>query len=626
MGQQVGDAAGVDDLAAVLTGAGPDVDHPVGHADRVLVVLDDDQGVAELLEAHEGLDQPVVVALVEADGRLVEDVEDADETGADLGREPDPLGLAARQRAGRPVEAEVVEADVEQEVEALEDLLEHPLADLLLAGGQVECAEELGGLVDRQRADLGDRAVADGHGDRDRLEPRALAGGARHLAHEALEALTAGVGLGLAVAPLDVGLDALELGVVGAFAAVAVAGDDVDLRRVAPQQRLLLLGGEVGPGGVEVEAELGAERLHQPLEVVGDVGLAPGLDRPLTERGRGVRDDQLGVDLEPGAEAVALRARSERAVEGERARLELVGVDGVVVGARHLLREPQLTPRVLRVEVDEVEDHETAGEVEGGLHRVGEPSLGRLLDREPVDDDLDGVLLLLVERRRVVEGVRLAVDAGTGEALGLQLLEELDVLALAAADHRREHLEAAAPLEGEHPVDDLLGRLALDRRAAGRAVGVADAGEQQAEVVVDLGDRADGRARVLRGRLLVDRHRGREALDEVDVGLVHLAEELARVGRQRLDVAALALGEDRVERQARLPGAGEPREDDEGVAGQVEGDVLEVVLPGTPDDELVGHSGPVRRTSCRRVVEHMFVRRRAWHKPARRPPQPTGGQ
>ena len=44
---------------------------------------------------------------------------------------------------------------------------------------------------------------------------------------------------------------------------------------------------------------------------------------------------------------------------------------------------------------------------------------------------------------------------------------------------------------------------------------------------------------------------GRQALDEVDVGLVHLAEELAGVRRQRLDVAALALGEDRVERQAR---------------------------------------------------------------------------
>ena len=106
-------------------------------------MLDDDQGVAEVLEPDQGLDQPVVVALVEADRGLVEDVEDADQAGADLGGQPDALGLAAGERAGRAVEGEVVEADVEQEVEPLLDLLEHPLADLPLAGGQLDLAEEL---------------------------------------------------------------------------------------------------------------------------------------------------------------------------------------------------------------------------------------------------------------------------------------------------------------------------------------------------------------------------------------------------------------------------------------------------------------------------------------------------
>src|SRR3712207_8782218 len=55
------------------------------------------------------------------------------------------------------------------------------------------------------------------------------------------------------------------------------------------------------------------------------------------------------------------------------------------------------------------------------------------------------------------------------------------------------------------------------------------------------------RPRVLARRLLVDRHRRAEPLDEVDVGLVHLAQELPGVRRQRLDVPPLALGEDRVE-------------------------------------------------------------------------------
>ena len=126
-----------------------------------------------------------------------------------------------------------------------------------------------------------------------------------------------------------------------------------------------------------------------------------------------------------------------------------------------------------------------------------------------------------------------------------------------------------------------------------RAVLDADAGVQQAQVVVDLGDRADGRAGVAAGRLLVDRDRRRQALDDVDVGLVHLPEELAGVRRQRLDVAALALGVDRVEGQAGLAGPGQPGEHDQLVAGQLDVDVLEVVLAGAAhrDDGRSGCGG-----------------------------------
>ena len=142
MVEQVLDGAGDDDLAAVLSRARADVDGPVGVPDGVLVVLDDDQGVAEVAEPDQRLDQPVVVALVQADGRLVEDVQHADQTGADLGGQPDPLRLAAGQRAGRPVEREVVETDVEQEPQPLVDLLDHALGDLALARGQVEVVGE----------------------------------------------------------------------------------------------------------------------------------------------------------------------------------------------------------------------------------------------------------------------------------------------------------------------------------------------------------------------------------------------------------------------------------------------------------------------------------------------------
>ena len=191
--------------------------------------------------------------------------------------------------------------------------------------------------------------------------------------------------------------------------------------------------------------------------------------------------------------------------------------------------------------------------------------------------------------RRLVQPDHHAVHPGPGEPLGLQLAQQFGVLALAPADHRREHLEPGALVEFEHPVHDLLRGLPGDRPAADRAVRLAHPRVQQPQVVVDLGDRADGGPRVAAGRLLVDRHRRGQPVDEVHVGLVHLAEELPGVRGQRLDVPALALGEDRVEGQAGLARAGQPGEHDQGVPGQVERHVLEVVLARTADNQTISH-------------------------------------
>ena len=121
------------DLAAVLARRGTDVDDPVGVGDGVEIVLDDDQRVAEIPQPDQRVDQPPVVALVQADRRLVEHVQHADEPGADLGGEPNALRLTAGQRGRGPRQRQVVQPDVEQEAEPRLDLLEHLARDGLLA-------------------------------------------------------------------------------------------------------------------------------------------------------------------------------------------------------------------------------------------------------------------------------------------------------------------------------------------------------------------------------------------------------------------------------------------------------------------------------------------------------------
>src|SRR5664280_344793 len=137
-------------------------------------------------------------------------------------------------------------------------------------------------------------------------------------------------------------------------------------------------------------------------------------------------------------------------------------------------------------------------------------------------------------------------------------------------------------------IDHLLDGLALDLAAAVGAVWVPDPREEQPQVIVDLGHRADRRARVPAGALLIDGDRRREAVDLVDVWLLHLAQELAGIRRQALDIAALALGIDRVEGKAALAGPGEAGDDDQAIPRDADRDVLQVVLAGTANNELIG--------------------------------------
>ena len=108
-----------------------------------------------------------------------------------------------------------------------------------------------------------------------------------------------------------------------------------------------------------------------------------------------------------------------------------------------------------------------------------------------------------------------------------------------------------------------------------------DAGPQQTEVVVHLGDRADSRSRILRRSLLIDRNGRRQTLDDVHIWLVHLSEELASVGAQRLDITALTFGVNRVEGQTALSRSRETGQRDQPIARDLQIDVLEIVLTCT---------------------------------------------
>src|SRR5262249_6036519 len=93
-----------DQLAALDPGARAEVDDEVRALDGRLVVLDDGHRVPAATELLQRVEEHRVVARMEADRRLVEDVADAAQVRAELGGEPDALRLAAGERVGPAIE------------------------------------------------------------------------------------------------------------------------------------------------------------------------------------------------------------------------------------------------------------------------------------------------------------------------------------------------------------------------------------------------------------------------------------------------------------------------------------------------------------------------------------------
>ena len=276
---------------------------------------------------------------------------------------------------------------------------------------------------------------------------------------------------------------ALVRGPVRTGPSVPVLVLHVDLLVRAVQDDVADLLRELLPRGLRREAVRVRDGVQDPVPVL-DPAARPRRERALGDRQVGVGDDERGVDLEADAEAVAGLARAVRRVEREVPRLELVEREPVERARQGLA----VGLDVLAVVGLHRDRDEPLRQLQGRLDRVRDPPPDVRLGDEPVDDDLDRVLVVAGEPDRLGQLADLPVDPGPDEPLAREVLQELLVLALAPPDHRREHLEPG-PLGQLHDlVDDLLGRLAADRPAALGAVRVSDPGVQHPEVVVDLGD------------------------------------------------------------------------------------------------------------------------------------------
>src|SRR5262249_10948656 len=101
-----------------------------------------------------------------------------------------------------------------------------------------------------------------------------------------------------------------------------------------------------------------------------------------------------------------------------------------------------------------------------------------------------------------------------------------------------------SPLQGRHEiklrpvrqsgnlVDDLIRRLRANRDVASRTIKLSQSRVEDAQIIVDLRHRADGRARALAGRFLLDADGRGQPGDVLDLWFLHLPEKLPGISRQ----------------------------------------------------------------------------------------------
>ena len=158
--------------AAARAGAGAQIDHVIGAADRVLVVLDHDQRIALGAQPVQRVEQRHVVARVQADGGLVEHVAHALQVRAELRGEADALRLAAGQRRRGAIRAADSRGRHRTETRcARSSSASRSRAMSRSRPSSLNLAQCGGEFLHRQVRERGDRLAAKQHVQRHGIEP-----------------------------------------------------------------------------------------------------------------------------------------------------------------------------------------------------------------------------------------------------------------------------------------------------------------------------------------------------------------------------------------------------------------------------------------------------------------------
>ena len=160
------------------------------------------------------------------------------------------------------------------------------------------------------------------------------------------------------------------------------------------------------------------------------------------------------------------------------------------------------------------------------------------------------MVLVAVHLHALDDFLQLSINADVQVAFAAHAFKEFAVMSFTAAYDGSQNHDFPSGIVVPYHVEHAFFRIFHHRFASHVAVGLAGTGIEQSQKVVNLGGGAYGGAGVFVGRLLLNADDGRQTGYLIDIGPFQSAQEVACVGRESLDVAALPFGKDGVEGQA----------------------------------------------------------------------------
>ena len=133
----------MDNPATVYSSARTNIYYPVRCFDCVLIVLNNNKSVSKLSELNESVDQSSVISLMQSNGGLIQHVQHARQSRADLGGQANSLSFATGERARCTLQGKIVEAHRHKKIKPCSNLPQHLCCNFLVAFSKFQLCKEI---------------------------------------------------------------------------------------------------------------------------------------------------------------------------------------------------------------------------------------------------------------------------------------------------------------------------------------------------------------------------------------------------------------------------------------------------------------------------------------------------